>query len=84
MTEHWRQHELPDIVRALAGRPGHEAVRTMVTDILRHAFGANWLSLDHEVRMPEVHGRADTLFGATVFACSRPCGQLCTIIPRHG
>jgi hypothetical protein len=67
----WRRSDLPEIGRALAQRPGHESVRTLVADILRHAFGAAYLDLDHEVRLPEVHGRVDTLFGATVFEFKR-------------
>jgi len=71
MDTPWRHKDLPDIVRALSQRPGHEAVRTLVAEILRHAFGAAYLDLDHEVRLPEVHGRVDTLFGATVFEFKR-------------
>ena len=71
MTTPWRRQDLPQIVTALATRPGHEAVRTQFAEILRHAFGANYLDLDHEVRMPEIHGRADTLFGATVIEFKR-------------
>ncbi len=66
MNETWRRNDLPEIARALAQRPGHETVRTLIADILRNAFGAAYLALDHEVRMPEVRGRADTLFGATL------------------
>ena len=63
----WRTSSLPEIVNDLARRPGHEAVRTSITDILRYGFGGRLDAIDHEVRMPEVRGRADTLFGATVF-----------------
>src|SRR3954471_8689501 len=63
----WRYTDLPELVATLARRPGHETVRTLLADILRHGFGAAYEALDHEVRMPEVHGRADMLFGATVF-----------------
>ena len=63
----WRHEDLPELAAALATRPGHEAVRTQVTQVLHHVFGADYLAFDHEVRMPEVHGRADMLFGATVF-----------------
>jgi hypothetical protein len=71
MNTPWRGKDLPDIARALFQRPGHEAVRTLLAEILRHAFGAAYLDLDHEVRLPEVHGRVDTLFGATVFEFKR-------------
>ncbi len=63
----WRQNELPGIVRALAARGNEGRIRTLVADILHHGFGADYLAIDHEVRLPEVHGRADALFGATVF-----------------
>ena len=63
----WRGEDLVELAAALATRPGHEAVRTQITQILRHVFRADYLALDHEVRMPEVRGRADMLFGATVF-----------------
>ena len=55
----WRQDHLPEIVATLANRPGHESVRTLITDILHHGFGVDYHAIDHEVQMPEVHGRAD-------------------------
>lgn len=66
MSDTWRRDHLPELVRSLATRPGHENTRVMVADILRNAFGAAYLAIDQEVRMPEVRGRADTLFGATI------------------
>jgi hypothetical protein len=71
----WRRADLPDIVNALVRRPGHEQVRTFMADILRHAFRADYLALDHEVRMPEIRGRADMLFGAAVFEFKRDLRQ---------
>ncbi|MBV1797471.1 N-6 DNA methylase [Siccirubricoccus sp. G192] len=38
-----------------------------MTTLLVQGLGVRWEELDHEVRMPEIRGRADTLFGATVF-----------------
>ena len=64
MLTTWRQQHLPELVATLATRPGHEAVRTLVADILRYGFGVAYHAIDHEVRLPEVHGRADTLFSA--------------------
>jgi hypothetical protein len=75
MTIPWRRADLPDIVNALARRPGHEQVRTFMADILRHAFHADYLAIDHEIRMPEIRGRADMLFGATVFEFKRDLRQ---------
>jgi hypothetical protein len=71
----WRQDHLPEIVATLANRPGHESVRTLITDILHHGFGVDYHAIDHEVRMPEVHGRADTLFGSVVFEFKRDLRQ---------
>ena len=67
----WREQHLPQIVANLANRPGHESVRTLVADILRYGFGVDYHDIDHEVRLPEVHGRADTLFGSVVFEFKR-------------
>ena len=67
MRYSWRQSDLPELAATLVSRPGHETVRTLIADILRNGFGAAYAALDHEVRLPEVHGRADMLFGATVF-----------------
>src|SRR5439155_23982641 len=75
MQSMWRHHDLPEIVATLANRPGHEAVRTLVADILRYGFGVAYLAIDQEVRLPEVHGRADTLFGSVVFEFKRDLRQ---------
>src|ERR1700739_4040498 len=71
----WRQQHLPEIVANLANRPGQEAVRTHVADILRYGFGVAYHEIDHEVRLPEVHGRADSLFGSVVFEFKRDLRQ---------
>lgn len=75
MESVWRQQHLPEIVATLARRPGHESVRTLVADILRYGFGIGYQEIDHEVRLPEVHGRADTLFGSVVFEFKRDLRQ---------
>lgn len=61
-----RQDHLPELFKALAARPGHKSVRSLVSGLLHNGLGAAYTVLDHEVRMPEVRGRADVLFGATV------------------
>ena len=71
----WRQQHLPEIVANLANWPGHEFVRTHVADILRYGFGVAYHEVDHEVRLPEVHGRADTLFGSVVSSSSATCAK---------
>lgn len=75
MPETWRRDHLPEVVGTLASRPGHEAVRTLIAEILRHAFHIGYHEIDHEVRLPEVHGRADTLFGSVVFEFKRDLRQ---------
>jgi hypothetical protein len=67
----WRTHRLPELAAALAGRPGHNETGSLVAELLRYAFGATYVDIDHEVRLPEVHGRADMLFGATIFEFKR-------------
>ena len=49
MPSTWRQTDLPDLVATLASRPRHEAVRTLLGELLRHAFGASYTALDHEI-----------------------------------
>jgi SAM-dependent methyltransferase len=66
MTESWRARELPGIVAALAARPRHEKLRTLIADILHSAFGADHAEVNHEVFLSEGRGRIDTMFGATV------------------
>ena len=36
----WRRDKLPELVRAMSGRPRHEALRGHVTELLREGFGA--------------------------------------------
>jgi hypothetical protein len=67
MLGNWREDHLPGLVAALVARPGHDNVRTLIGELLHHAFGADYLAIDQEVRLPEGHGRADTLFGSVVF-----------------
>jgi hypothetical protein len=45
----WRQERLPELVRAMAGRPRHEALRGHVTELLRSGFGASYEDIAHEV-----------------------------------
>lgn len=66
MNELWRRERLPELTRELAARPGHERLRVLLQELLREAFGAEFAAIEHEVRLPEVRGRADMLFGATV------------------
>ncbi|MDE2198511.1 MAG: hypothetical protein KGJ41_05760 [Rhodospirillales bacterium] len=75
MSSEWRRTKLPEILAALAARPGHENVRSLIAEILHNAFGVDYLALDQEVRLPEVRGRIDTLFGATVFEFKRDLRQ---------
>lgn len=75
MLGNWREDHLPRLVGALVARPGHDNVRTLIGELLHHAFGADYLAIDQEVRLPEVHGRADTLFGSVVFEFKRDLRQ---------
>ncbi|MBV9736520.1 MAG: hypothetical protein JO209_11500, partial [Acidisphaera sp.] len=62
----WRRDRLPELVRAIAGRPRHEALRGHVTELLRSGFGASYEDIAHEVYLLDNSGRIDTLWGATV------------------
>ncbi len=62
----WRSERLPELVRAMAGRPRHEALRGHMTELLRSGFGAQYSEIGQEVYLLDGSGRIDTLWGATV------------------
>ncbi len=62
----WRTESLPDIVRAMASRPRHEALRGYMTALLHHGFGASYSEIAHEAYLLDGTGRIDTLWGVTV------------------
>jgi SAM-dependent methyltransferase len=66
MTVTWRSERLPELVRALASRPRHEALRGHVTDLLRSGFNAPYDEIGQEVYLLDGSGRIDTMWGATV------------------
>lgn len=66
MTSNWRRDRLPDIVRSMASRPRHEALRGLVTELLRDGFGARFSELEHERYLVDNSGRIDVAWGATV------------------
>ncbi len=56
-----------DLLRHLAGRPGHDEVKADFRQLLIEEFGAELDAIDFERRVPEVKGRLDALIGRTVF-----------------
>jgi hypothetical protein len=66
MDPQWRTERLPELVRALASRPRHEALRGHMTELLRSGFDAPYDEIAHEVYLLDGSGRMDTLWGATV------------------
>lgn len=62
----WRQERLPELVRALASRPRHEALRGHITELLRSGFGARYEEIRQEVYLIDGSGRIDTLWGGIV------------------
>ena len=66
MTHSWRRDRLPEIVRSMASRPRHEALRGLVTELLREGFGAAFSELEHERYLVDNSGRIDVAWGATV------------------
>jgi SAM-dependent methyltransferase len=67
MPPSWRADTLPELAARLARRPGHETVRTHLTEILRHGLGVRAADLKQEDYRARVRGRIDTLFESTVF-----------------
>jgi len=66
MTANWHTERLPELVRALATRPRHEALRGHITELLRSGFKASYSDIEHEVYLLDGSGRIDTMWGATV------------------
>ena len=66
MADGWRRDRLPEIVRSMASRPRHEALRGLVTELLREGFGAAFSELEHERYLVDNSGRIDVAWGATV------------------
>jgi methylase of polypeptide subunit release factors len=50
----------------MASRPRHEALRGLVTELLRDGFGARFSELEHERYLVDNSGRIDVAWGATV------------------
>lgn len=66
VTAAWRSERLPELARALASRPRHEALRGHVTELLRSGFGAPHEEIGHEVYLLDRSGRIDAMWGAAV------------------
>ncbi|MDQ6704064.1 MAG: hypothetical protein M3Z96_13755 [Pseudomonadota bacterium] len=60
-----------DLLRHLAGKPGHDEVKADFRQLLIDEFDADLSALDFERRVPEVRGRLDALIGRTVFEAKR-------------
>ena len=56
-----------DLLRHLAGRPGHDEVKADFRQLLVEDFGVELGALEFERRVPEVRGRLDAIIGRTVF-----------------
>lgn len=50
----------------MASRPRHEALRGLITELLRDGFGAQFSELEHERYLVDNSGRIDVAWGATV------------------
>lgn len=50
----------------MAARPRHEALRGLITELLREGFGAAFSELEHERYLVDNSGRIDVAWGATV------------------
>ncbi|WP_114374685.1 N-6 DNA methylase [Elioraea thermophila] len=75
MTNRWREARLPEVIAALARRPGHEQVRVLLAELLREGLGIDPAQLRQEDWRARVRGRIDTLFGDTLFELKRDLRQ---------
>lgn len=66
MTSNWRQDRLPEVVASMVTRPRHEALRGLVTELLRDGFDARFSELAHERYLIDNRGRVDVAWGATI------------------
>lgn len=66
MNSIWRRDRLPEIVRQMATRPRHEALRGLVTELLREGFGARFSEMEHERFLIDNSGRVDVAWGASI------------------
>ncbi|RVT87170.1 hypothetical protein DXV76_03555 [Rhodobacteraceae bacterium CCMM004] len=62
---------LETVVEHLALRPGHETVRALLAEMCVNALDVPQGDVEFEIRIPEVRGRTDGLFGSTVFEFKR-------------
>ncbi len=60
-----------DLLRHLAGKPGHDEVKADIRQLLIDEFGAELSALDFEHRVPVVRGRLDALIGRTILEAKR-------------
>jgi hypothetical protein len=60
-----------EILTSLAGRPGHDEVKSDFRELLVEEFGAERGSINLEVRAPVIGGRLDALIGRTVFEAKK-------------
>jgi len=68
----WHRDTLPTIVRAMAARPRHEALRGHVAELLREHFGAQFEELSHEAYLLEGRGRIGASQAASATSVLRP------------
>lgn len=59
------------LVTTLQSRPGHERVRALLNELCVVGLDIPEREIDFEIPIPEVRGRIDALFGATVFEVKR-------------
>lgn len=60
-----------DLLRNLAGRPGHDEVKAFFAELLVAEFGVERGAINFEVRRAVIAGRIDALIGRTVFEAKR-------------
>jgi N-6 DNA Methylase len=71
-----------ELLRHLAGKPGHDEVKADFRQLLIEEFGAELSALDFERRVPVVRGRIDALIGRTVFEAKRDLAKELSDVER--
>lgn len=72
-----------ELLRHLAGKPGHDEVKADFRQLLIEEFGAELSALDFERRVPEVHGRLDALIGRTILEAKSDLARECPDVERR-
>ncbi|MGH6842570.1 MAG: N-6 DNA methylase [Methylocella sp.] len=72
-----------ELLRHLAGKPGHDEVKADFRQLLIEEFGAELSALEFEHPVLEVRGRLDALIGRTIFEAKRDLAKEWQTVARR-